>query len=133
MSAIKWASANWEGILAVVGAMLTVLSSLKQLLERFPRALRVLNVVIDVLSLVPQKGKRGVLGRMNLPGVPSLPPKRKDDDDDEAPPVVRIPLGRVARAAIFVGFILPFIVVTAGCGMTKAQWRAAGIDVARCL
>ena len=133
MGAVKWVSANWEQVLAVVGAMLTVMSSLKQLLERYPRAARVLDVMIDLLSLVPRKGARGVLGKhANLPGVPSLPEKVKDDDDDQRP-AGGIPLGRVIRAAVFVGFILPLAVVMSGCGTTKAQWRAAGIDVARCL
>lgn len=133
MGAVKWVSTNWEGILAVVGTMLTVMSSLKQLLERYPRAEKVLDVAIDLLSLVPRKGQRGVLGKhANLPGVPSLPEnadRQNDDDDDGQPPVARIPL---VRAALFVGFILPLTVVVSGCGTTRAQWKTAGIDAARC-
>ena len=136
MGVVNWVRMNWDTILTVVGVTLTVASSLKQGLERFPTAAKWLDVLIDVLSIFPRKGQRGVLGKMNVPGVPSLPPKteRKDDDDNDqgGTPVARIPLARVIRAAMFVGFILP-VVVLSGCGTTKAQWRAAGIDVAKCL
>ena len=133
MSAIKWVSENWEQVLTIVGAVMTVMSTAKQLCERHPRAQRIFGVIVDLLALVPRKGARGVFGKhVNMPGVPSLPAKADRDDDDDQRPAGGIPLGRVIRAAMFVGFILPVIVLS-GCGTTSAQWRAAGIDVARCL
>jgi hypothetical protein len=130
---IAWLKANWTAVSEIIGFVIVVMSTVKQACDRHPTAQRILGAFIDILSAGPRKGARGVLGKhANLPGVPSLPEKVERDDDDDQRPAGGIPLGRVIRAAVFVGFILPVVVVS-GCGTTKAQWRAAGIDVARCL
>jgi hypothetical protein len=40
---------------------------------------------------------------------------------------------RQGRAWVRIAIVVAFSLGASGCGFTKAQWKAAGIDVAKCL
>jgi hypothetical protein len=73
---MNWVRENWDLILEVLGFLALVVASVITRLgpEKAPKWLL---VVADVLSFVPKKDKKGLLGPVNVPGVPSL--EKKND------------------------------------------------------
>jgi hypothetical protein len=77
---MTWLKENWPYFLAALPVVATVIVMVA---NRFsdpdndpstppPRWVRVALTVADILSFVATKGKTGILGPVNLPGVPSF-------------------------------------------------------------
>lgn len=78
-SVIQWLRVHWEDVLAVAGVVYIILLSIK---NRYgDKAPKVVDVGLDVLSLLPRKGQAGALGPVNLPMVPSLGKKKAEGED----------------------------------------------------
>jgi hypothetical protein len=125
-NALAFLKAHWPWI---VGTGLPVLASiLMALVNRFtpadkprPRWAQIIGglamLIVDLLALIPRKGNVGLLGPVNLPGLPSVP-KRKD----EPPPSGAASLLPFVLA---VGAGLGIAAMGSGCGSLESKlWRA---------
>jgi hypothetical protein len=70
LSVWQWAIAHWGQLIAIIVAILSLLGTIKNLLT-YPKAQKVISVVMDILSFIAEHGKSGLVGPVSFPGVPS--------------------------------------------------------------
>ncbi len=115
---MNYLAQHWGAILIALGILSSVLATIANRLG--PKVPKWLEIVIDVLALVPQPGKSGLLGPLNVPGCPSL----------SKPPTAPTSIVPFLIAGGICGMIAAGCL--AGCANSPPEVKQFGVDVQAC-
>jgi hypothetical protein len=136
---ITWIESHWRYVLGAIGLLVTIATVINRRLPRDDSGYVkrpaswgafVCMVVIDLLSLLPQPGKVGVLGPLSLPGTTSLSPPMPPPVPMDGPIVQRRDRGHVMPEVLVVLALLGALALMSSCATMGSVQRSSWVECA---